>query len=275
VVLSLRRVKWNPSTGQPTSSRIQRKRDFMFTCAKTGKVSQNIVEQIQNAIIEGALKPGDKLPADRELMERFGVSKGSLREALHSLQVLGFLEIRQGALGGAFVTEVNTEKAKESIANFLAFQNLSLENLFDVRLFLESHIAEKAASMITDDDLMKLEQNILQSHDAIQKNLPLNFREKEIDFHLIIANSTQNALLVFLLDFVENILVDAKSILNPGRDFSIEVLDAHKRVFKALVARNTKQAKIAMIRHIKDVEKALLRIQKEKKISGLRLHVHK
>ena len=125
----------------------------MFECAKTDKVSQNIVNQIRKAIFNGVLKPGDKLPSDKELMDNFGVSKGSLREALRSLEVLGLLEIRKGALGGAFVTEVDTEKAKEGFSNFFVFRNLSLNNLFDVRLILESHIAENAASLITGDDL--------------------------------------------------------------------------------------------------------------------------
>ena len=72
----------------------------MFESAKNQKISQNIVDQIRKVIFDGTLKPGDKLPSDSELMDSFGVSKGSLREALRSLEVLGLLEIRKGALGG-------------------------------------------------------------------------------------------------------------------------------------------------------------------------------
>jgi GntR family transcriptional repressor for pyruvate dehydrogenase complex len=245
----------------------------MFECAKTNKVSQNIVNQIRKAIFDGVLKSGDKLPSDKELIDKFGVSKGSLREALHSLEVLGLLEIRKGALGGAFVTEVDTEKAKDGFSNFFVFRDLSLENLFDVRLILESHIAENAASMITGDDLQRLEQILQETRDALQNDLPLDYRGKEVSFHLIIANATQNPLLIFLLDYVETLLLDAKEILNTGRDFSERVLKAHERIYKALVARDANEARNAIIQDIKEVQEALLRIQKEKNMPGLKLRM--
>jgi GntR family transcriptional repressor for pyruvate dehydrogenase complex len=68
----------------------------MFKSVKSNKISENIVEQIRKAIFEGRLKPGDKLPPERELMKNFKVSKATLREAMRSLEVLGFLEIREG-----------------------------------------------------------------------------------------------------------------------------------------------------------------------------------
>lgn len=245
----------------------------MFECAKTNKVSQNIVDQIRKAIFNGDLKPGDKLPSDKELMDNFGVSKGSLREALSSLEVLGLLEIRKGALGGAFVTEVDTKKAKEGFSNFFVFRDLSLKNLFDVRLILESHIAENAASLITDEDLQRLEQILRETHDALLNDLPLDYRKKEVAFHLIIANATQNPLLIFLMDYVESILLDAKEILNPDRDFSKTVLQAHERIYEALAARNANEARNAIVQDVRAVEEALLRIQKEKNMSGLRLRI--
>jgi GntR family transcriptional regulator, transcriptional repressor for pyruvate dehydrogenase complex len=246
----------------------------MFECAKTHNVSQNIVNQIRKAIFNGVLKPGDKLPSDKELMDNFGVSKGSLREALRSLEVLGLLEIRKGALGGAFVTEVKTEKAKEGFSNFFVFRNLSLDNIFDARLILESHIAENAASLINADDLRRLEQILGETREALEKDLPLNFREKEIAFHLIIANATRNPLLIFLLDFVEHLLLDAKVILSPGREFSMTVLKAHERIYKALVDRDARRAKNAIIRDIKEVRKAFSRYQKESNMPGLKIQMH-
>jgi GntR family transcriptional regulator, transcriptional repressor for pyruvate dehydrogenase complex len=245
----------------------------MFECAKTKILSQNIVDQIRKAIFKGVLKPGDKLPSEKELIDNFGVSKGSLREALRSLEVLGLLEIRKGSLGGAFVTEVKTEKAKEGFSNFFVFRNLSLKNLFDVRLILESHIAENAASSITADDLQQLEQILNETREALEKDLPLNFREKEIAFHLIIANATRNPLLIFILDFVENLLLDAKVILGPDRDFSLRVLKAHERIYRALAARDADGAKNAIVLDILEVQKALLRFQEEKNLPALKIQM--
>ncbi|OGP95727.1 MAG: hypothetical protein A2157_06130 [Deltaproteobacteria bacterium RBG_16_47_11] len=111
-------------------------RPSMFDSVKSDKVSQHIIDQIRNAIFDGRLKPGDKLPSERELVEKFKVSKATLREALRSLEVLGFLEIRKGVSGGAFVTEVDMTKAKDCFTNFLLFKNLSLKNLSEVRLLI-------------------------------------------------------------------------------------------------------------------------------------------
>ncbi|MGZ3604574.1 MAG: FadR/GntR family transcriptional regulator, partial [Thermodesulfobacteriota bacterium] len=130
----------------------------MFDSVKSNKVSQHITEQIRNAIFDGRLKPGDKLPSEKELTERFKVSKVTLREALRSLEVLGFLEIRKGVSGGAFVTEVDMTKARDSFTNFLLFKNLSLKDLSEVRLLLEPYIAEKATLSITKEDLHRLEE---------------------------------------------------------------------------------------------------------------------
>jgi GntR family transcriptional repressor for pyruvate dehydrogenase complex len=237
----------------------------MFISVKSDKVSQHIIDQIRNAIFDGRLKPGDKLPSERELIENFKVSKATLREALRSLEVLGFLEIRKGVLGGAFVTEVDMTKARDSFNNFLLFKNLSLKDLSEVRLLLEPYIAEKATLAITREDLHRLEKLIKDSEQAIRSDIAFESRKDEIEFHRIIASVTGNPILMFILDFVENLLIDTKAILKPGREFSTKVLRAHKRIYKALLERNIKKVHQEMVRHIREVEKDLLAAHKERR----------
>jgi GntR family transcriptional regulator, transcriptional repressor for pyruvate dehydrogenase complex len=237
----------------------------MFISVKSDKVSQHIIDQIRNAIFDGRLKPGDKLPSERELIENFKVSKATLREALRSLEVLGFLEIRKGVLGGAFVTEVDMTKARDSFNNFLLFKNLSLKDLSEVRLLLEPYIAEKATLAITREDLHRLEKLIKDSEQAIKGDIAFESRKDEIEFHRIIASVTGNPILMFILDFVENLLIDTKAILKPGREFSTKVLRAHKRIYNALLERNIKKVHQEMVRHIREVEKDLLAAHKERR----------
>jgi len=238
----------------------------MFDSVKSNKVSQNIIDQIRNAIFEGRLKPGDKLPSEKELINNFNVSKATLREALRSLEVLGFLEIRKGVSGGAFVTEVDMTKARDSVTNFLLFKNLSLKDLSEVRLLLEPYIAEKATLAITQEDLDRLEKLIRDSEHAIKNGIALESRKDEIEFHRIIASITGNPILMFILDFVENLLIDTKEILKPGREFSWKVLRAHKRIYNSLLERNLKKVHEEMVRHIREVEKDLLAAHKERRI---------
>jgi GntR family transcriptional repressor for pyruvate dehydrogenase complex len=212
------------------------------------------------------LKPGDKLPSERELIENFKVGKATLREALRSLEVLGFLEIRKGVSGGAFVTEVDMTKARDSFTNFLLFKNLSLKDLSEVRLLLEPYIAEKATLAITREDLHRLEKLIKGSEQAIRSDIAFESRKDEIEFHRIIASVTGNPILMFILDFVENLLIDTKAILKPGKEFSTKVLRAHKRIYNALLERNIKKVHQEMVRHIREVEKDLLAAHKERHI---------
>jgi len=243
----------------------------MFKSAKSNKISENIIEQIRKAIFEGKLKPGDKLPPEKELMENFGVSKATLREALRSLEVLGFLEIRKGASGGPFVTEVDMKKARDSFSNFLLFKNLSLRDLSEVRLILEPYIAEKAASAITEEDLKRLEKLNKECDYVLKNNIPIESRKNEIEYHRIIGSVSGNPILMFILDFVENLLIDTKEILQPGKEFSQKVLNAHKRIYKALLEKDPKKAREEMIKHVREVEKDLLALQKERRIEELNL----
>jgi GntR family transcriptional repressor for pyruvate dehydrogenase complex len=237
----------------------------MFDSVKSNKVSQHIIDQIRNAIFEGRLRPGDKLPSERELVEKFKVSKATLREALRSLEVLGFLEIRKGVSGGAFVTEVDMTKARDSFTNFLLFKNLSLKDLSEVRLLLEPYIAEKATLAITQEDLSRLEKLIKESEHAIKNNIDFESRKDEIEFHRIIASITGNPILMFILDFVENLLIDTKEILRPGKEFSGKVLRAHKRIYNGLLEKDLKKVHGEMVRHIQEVEKDLLAAHKERR----------
>jgi len=237
----------------------------MFNSVKSNKISEQIVGQIRKAIFEGRLKPGDKLPPEKELMKNFNVSKATLREAMRSLEVLGFLEIRKGASGGAFVTEVDMKTARDSFINFLHFKNLSLNDLTEVRLLLESHIAGKAALTITQEDLNRLKKLIGECEYVLKHDIPVESRKNEIEFHRIIGSVTGNPILMFVLDFVENLLIDTKEILQPGKEFSQRVLSAHNRIYKALLEKNAKKTREEMIKHVKEVEKDLIAIQKDKR----------
>jgi GntR family transcriptional regulator, transcriptional repressor for pyruvate dehydrogenase complex len=241
----------------------------MFQSVKPNKISEHIIEQIRQAIFEGRLHPGDKLPPEKALMETFQVSKTTLREALRALEVLGFLEIRKGASGGAFITEVDMTKARDLLINFLHFQNLSLKDLSEVRRILEPYVAERAAPAITEEDLNRLDELNRECDAALKNGDVIEHRKHEIEFHRIIGSVTGNPILMFILDFVENLLIDAKEILQPDKEFSQRVLRAHERIHLALAGRNPERAREEMMMHVQDVGRDLLALQEQKDSWGL------
>ncbi|MFZ0134687.1 MAG: GntR family transcriptional regulator, partial [Desulfobacterales bacterium] len=105
----------------------------MFKTARVNRISHNIVDQIRENILAGKLKPGDRLPSEKELSTEFGVSKASLREALRALESLGMLEVKQGMSGGAFVKEVDLETARNNMFNYIFFQNPSIGEFTQLR----------------------------------------------------------------------------------------------------------------------------------------------
>jgi GntR family transcriptional repressor for pyruvate dehydrogenase complex len=243
----------------------------MFKTVKADKISESILQQIREAIFAGLLKPGDKLPSERELIKTFGVSKATMREALRSLEVLGFLEIRQGVSGGAVVTAIDMAKARELFINILHFKNLSLKHLTEVRFILEAHTAARAAETIKPADLERLKTLVEEARtDLAQKDLS-RLRFNELEFHRIIGSACGNPLLGFFVDLVHNLLADAKEILKPQFDFSLRVLEAHHRIYEALGDRNVEQARREMLQHLMEVENDLVSIQKQKRIRALGL----
>ncbi|RJR43958.1 MAG: FadR family transcriptional regulator [Desulfobacteraceae bacterium] len=234
----------------------------MFQHVKSNKISEVITEQIRAAILDGRLKAGDRLSPERELMKNFNVSKATLREALRSLEALGFLSIRKGVSGGAFVTEVDMKTMRDAFINFLHFKRLSLADLSHVRKALEPYTSALAASDITDDDLRRLEEIIACSEQCLKQGSQINPQEDEVEFHRVIASVTGNPILIFMLDFVENLLVGCKDVLQPDVEFSRRVCRAHKRIYKALLERNGEKARLEMMKHVEEVERDLIALQR-------------
>lgn len=229
---------------------------FNITKARNRRVSHSIVEQIRDAIFSGELIPGDRLPPEKDLAEDFGVSKASLREAYRALEALGFLEIRQGMAGGAFVSKVDLETARNSLFNYIFFQNPSIHEFTQLRSFLEPPVAEIAAGRISDADIADLEENLAQTEKQLESGS--FYYELDTYFHHRIAEIAGNSLICFMIDSLKNALVIMKQQLDLGPEFSVNVLERHRRILKALRERDPAKARDEMLGHIKQVEQELI-----------------
>jgi DNA-binding FadR family transcriptional regulator len=141
-----------------------------FLPVKSGKVSELIAQQIKSSILNGSMKPGDRLPPERELVDHFQASRISVREALKSLETSGLLMIKPGS--GVFVAEVNSKPMSESLSSILRIQKASINDITEARTILEPSIAKLASERITQEDLTKLEQNIHEALKIVKSNTP-------------------------------------------------------------------------------------------------------
>jgi GntR family transcriptional repressor for pyruvate dehydrogenase complex len=241
----------------------------MFESVKSNRISEYIISQIRNAVFEGKLKPGDRLPPEHQLMETFGVSKATLREALRGLELLGFLQVRKGAEGGAIITEVDITPVLGCLTNYLHFKKPSISDLTQVRILLESYCAEKAAIAITPEEIRRLEELNEDCTRALEVDDQGENRKKEIEFHRTVAGVTQNPILVVLIDIVENLLDGTKEVLQPDKTFSEKVLAAHKKITAALLQKDPDQTREEMVKHIREVEKDLILLQEARRNQDL------
>lgn len=166
----------------------------MFKAAKQNRIFQDVVEQIQDAIIQGKLKPGDKLPPERELKEMFKASRGTLREALRILEQKGLITIRTGIAGGAEVNALTTDQISESLDLLIRYKKVSLKDLAEFREGVEGIVAGLAAERAKNEDITRLEELLAKAKMHLEHGVDNwdEFIEADNQIHLSLAHIAGN-----------------------------------------------------------------------------------
>lgn len=202
------------------------------TANKKQKTTDVIIEQIRDVILSGHLKPGDRLASEKELIEQFGVSKATLREALRALEVMGLVQSRKGASGGLFITEVNLKTTIHSLMNFLHFRSLSVSELTMLRFMIEPMIVRIVASRITGDEIDRLHA---LSHNYGRDD---GNQRRHIGFHRYLARITSNAMLILIIDMLESLLEEIKQVAELDADFFKSANNCHREIVDLLAQKD-------------------------------------
>jgi len=222
-------------------------------------VYHRVVDEIKTRIFEGRLKPGDRLPAERELAEMLGVSRTSVREALKMLAAEGLVKIKHGQ--GAFIAEQDPDDYLQQFARRIFVNPKTIKDLFEIRKTLEPAAAAWAAERGTDRELEELATLIRQTKENLQ-HLPSGrlslLARHDSQFHYNLAKATGNTVLVRIVESLMDLLADIRSraLSIPGRgEASVE---EHSVIVEALLRRDPEAASIAMLRHLKNVERQVV-----------------
>ena len=178
----------------------------MFQTARQTKVFQDVVAQIQEAILDGRLKTGDTLPSERQLKEMFNISRGTLREALRVLEQKGLIEIKLGVGGGSVVKDVNADQVSESLALLIRSQKVSLNHLAEFREDVEGIVAAHAAKRCTEADISQLKGLLNEARKCIAQGTSQRDAFIEIDkqIHMALAVVAQNPIYISVLHSVHD-----------------------------------------------------------------------
>jgi len=178
----------------------------MFQAAKQTKIFQDVVEQIQEAILDGRLKAGDMLPAERELKQMFNISRGTLREALRVLEQKGLTKIKLGVGGGSVVKVVDSDQISESLALLIRSQKVSLNHLAEFREDVEGIVAANAAKSNTKDHIRDLKHLLDNARKCVEQGSSRRNEFIEIDkqIHMNLANIAGNPIYTSILHSIHD-----------------------------------------------------------------------
>jgi len=178
----------------------------MFRKAKQNRIFQDIVEQIEDVILDGKMKPGERLPSERELGEMLGTSRGTLREALRILEQKGLIEIKLGVNGGAVVKEASSEQMSETLALLIRSQSVSLNHLTEFREGVEGTVAALAAERVTAGDKKELKKLIKEAQKYYEKGTSQwdNFVRVDEQIHMALARISYNPIYRFIVETIHD-----------------------------------------------------------------------
>ena len=221
-----------------------------FTAVRKTRVFEGVAQQIQRLIVDGALKPGARLPPEREIASRLAVSRSSVRDAIRILELAGLVVPRQGE--GTVVADLSPDLVMAPIASILLRKRELIAELIDVRKMLEPALAARAALRATPEDVARLGEILERQRDRAQRGEPTV--DEDGEFHYQIALAARNGVVQSMLDVLMRLLREtrARSLQTPGRPR--RSLEGHQRILEAISRKDPAGAERAVRRHLEEIE---------------------
>jgi GntR family transcriptional regulator, transcriptional repressor for pyruvate dehydrogenase complex len=222
----------------------------VYKVVRTSRLYEQIVQQIEASVLDGSLKPGDQLPAERELAQKLGVSRTAVREAVKALREKGLVEAYSGR--GTFITDGTTQAARQSFDLMVKVgQQEGVPHLAELRLILEPGIAALAATRVEEEHLSAMREAVAVM-DRSQKD-PDAYIEADLDFHLALAEAAANPLILSLIDSIVGLLREQRMKIFNVEGGPQRGQIHHKRVLEAVERRDPSKARDAMRAHLEQV----------------------
>ena len=233
-----------------------------FKLVHTPRAFEAIAAQIRAELSAGRLKSGERLPPERDLALRFGVSRNTLREALRSLENAGLLQLRKGATGGAYVRESTADAVVTGMRDMYHLGAISPAHLTEARIWIESSVIRAACERANADDIALLVRNVAQAHAATLADDFYKTAEIHLEFHRLLARATGNPVMMLMMDGVLEVMRQFLDTIGPTQN--PYVLPSRRRFMRHLAARDAVAAVAEMEKHLKRLHKHYLSLANDK-----------
>lgn len=234
----------------------------MFTKVRTRRGFEFIYDQIRDAVADGRLRPGDRLPAERDMAEIFGVSRHGVREAIRGLETTGLVESRPGVTGGAFIRNGDPRVVSRALGDLAALGALSSKDLLEARILLTSNVIRLVCERATEEDFQLLEDDVAFTEEQSKNSEAGIVRTAQItEFYRILAKATHNEVLVVLTDSLAQIVHLRLNRVGPQPNKDIGKV--RRRILNRLRAGDADKAIEEITRHLRRLEKTLLKAESE------------
>ena len=224
---------------------------------------QQVAEAIKSWVMQNGWGPGMRLPSETELIDRFGMAKGTIREAIRILEAQGLVKSRTGPGGGVFVHQVSEERATALLGNYFYFEHLTIDDIYQIRQALEPELAATLAGRLSETQLTAL-QEVMTCYSEPARTAEEE-REQHISslrFHALLAEMSGNPLLRFLIRFTANMLaeitVSRRLYAQPNRELWSTGRDYQLRLVAALRTGDEEAARQILSSHMKNAHRLML-----------------
>jgi DNA-binding FadR family transcriptional regulator len=231
-----------------------------FAPIRTKRVFEEICEQVRREMAAGSLRPGDKLPPERELALKLGVSRAAVREALRSLEIAGVVGLHKGARGGAFILKGDPDLVTRSIRDMFHLGRISLDNLTEARTLVMQVAIQLACERIRPTTLAALERNV----DSLT-TLPASGKASErvaisAEFYRLISQATDNTVLQVIIEALTDIVL--QQVEDSNIEFFPNLIAHRRRLVEYIAARQIDEAKREMTEHLQRLRRHLMRAER-------------
>ncbi|HUF86289.1 MAG TPA: FCD domain-containing protein [Thermohalobaculum sp.] len=240
-----------------------------------GKISSAVARQVEELILQGVLRPGDRLPAERELAETVDVSRPTLREALADLEARGLVVTRPG--GGTFIAEVLGSAFAPPLIELFASHDTALFDYVEFRRDLEGLAAERAAVNANEADLATIDSVFRRMEEAAQKRDPAEEAALDAEFHMAVVEAAHNVIMLHMMRSLYELLVRGvfynRAVVYALPEQRSRLLDQHRAIRDAVLARDPCAARAAAEAHLSFIAEALRdahRVRSREQVSALR-----